>query len=211
MRYITYIPRWYQFLRKDLVWRVNCPSESKDLYLTFDDGPVPEVTPWVLKQLGSYQAKATFFCIGDNARKYPEVLAQVKAEHHALGNHTFNHLKGSETATESYLKNFEACAKLVPSQLFRPPYGRIKKEQAQAIARAGSKIIMWDCLAADWDPNRSPEKSFHSLQKHIKPGSIVVFHDSIKAWPRLKEVLPKVLEHYHQEGYRFKALSPEIL
>jgi peptidoglycan/xylan/chitin deacetylase (PgdA/CDA1 family) len=211
MPYFTYIPKWYQALRKDLVWSAPAAADEKTIYLSFDDGPVPGVSPWVLEVLKAHQAKATFFCIGDNAQKHPEILAQIQAEGHSIGNHTFHHLNGAKTNTQTYLKNYRQCAEVVPSKLFRPPYGRIKKEQARAITQAGSKIIMWDCLAADWDAMRSPEQSLQSLRRHIKPGSIVVFHDSIKAWPRLKVVLPKILEEYTKQAYVFKALSPEVL
>ena len=211
MAYLTYIPNWYQALKKEYTWRGPKASQEKVLYLTFDDGPIPGVTPWVLDQLAAYQAQATFFCIGDNARKHSAILERVRQAGHAIGNHTYHHLNGAKTDLESYLNDYLRCAQLVPSTLFRPPYGRIQKEQARAIRRAGSKIIMWDTLAGDWDANRQEQACFSAIIKRAKPGSIVVFHDSIKAWPRLSAVLPRVLEHYHHLGYVFRSLSPEIL
>jgi len=212
MSYLHYIPKWYQYLRPNLIWRKALRSDGKALYLSFDDGPIPGITPWVLEQLEDHQAKATFFCIGDNARKHPEVLQEIIKRGHALGNHTMHHLNGAKTSFQSYLDDFKSAQEHVPSRgLFRPPYGRIKKKQARAISRAGYDIIMWDCLAADWDSSNSAEDCFLALKRHAKDGSIIVFHDSIKAWPRLKILLPQILKHYQGAGYCFKSLGPDIL
>lgn len=211
MAYLSYIPAWYQALKKEYTWQGPKAPKEKVLYLTFDDGPIPGVTPWVIDQLASYQAKATFFCIGDNARKHSAILEQLIQAGHAIGNHTYHHLNGAKTNTERYLEDYDRCAKLVPSKLFRPPYGRIQKEQARAIRRAGSKIIMWDSLAGDWDAKRQEQDCFSAIEKNARSGSIIVFHDSIKAWPRLSKALPRVLAHYHKLGYTFKSLSPDVL
>ncbi|WP_246452087.1 polysaccharide deacetylase family protein [Croceimicrobium hydrocarbonivorans] len=207
MPYLTFIPKLYQALKPGFIWRLSADASKPTIYLTFDDGPIPAVTPWVLEQLDAYQAKASFFCIGDNVQKHPEVFQAVLAAGHTVGNHTFHHLKGTQHSLEDYLANVELCAKQVASQAFRPPYGRIQKKQARALSRACYNIIMWDSLAADWDANRSGQQCFESIRKHAGPGSIVVFHDSIKAWPRLKEALPLCLEYYSKLGYRFEALK----
>ncbi|WP_421751787.1 polysaccharide deacetylase family protein [Croceimicrobium sp.] len=207
MPYLTFIPKLYQALKPGFIWRLSADASKPTIYLTFDDGPIPAVTPWVLAQLKAYQAKATFFCIGDNVQKHPEVYNAVLEAGHSVGNHTFNHLKGSKHSLEEYLANFNLCANLVRSKGFRPPYGRIQTKQARAIRRAGYDIIMWDSLATDWDAKRSGQQCFESVRKHAGSGSIVVFHDSIKAWPRLKEALPLCLDYYSKLGYRFEALK----
>ncbi len=206
MAYLPYIPRWYQALFPKRIWRLSADATTPKIYLSFDDGPIPEVTPWVLKQLESYQAKATFFCIGDNVRKHPEVFAAVQAAGHRIGNHTYNHLKGSKHDVAIYLENVKACEEYFQTDLFRPPYGRIKKAQAQALSRANYKIVMWDVLSGDWDPSRTPADCLKDVKKYSRPGSVIVFHDSLKAWPRLQNVLPLILEHFHQKGYQFASL-----
>jgi len=205
--YLDYIPKWYQLLKAKYHWSLNSSNQDKVIYLTFDDGPIPGVTPWVLQQLEDYQAKATFFAIGDNARKNPAILEAILQKGHQIGNHTFNHLKGSRYSSEEYLANAQLCEAHFKSQLFRPPYGRIKNKQARLLNRAGYEIIMWDVLTGDWDANRSPEDCLRTLQKLAKPGSIIVFHDSIKSWPRLKWLLPQSLEYLKNEGFRFEAIK----
>lgn len=204
--YFHHIPKWYQVLRPQLQWRFKAGAD-KTLYLSFDDGPIPGVTPWVLDQLKTHQAKATFFCIGDNARKHPEVLQRVKEEGHLIGNHTFHHLKGSQASNEAYLDNIKLCEAYFEASLFRPPYGRINQKQARAVKQAGYSIVMWDVLAGDWDAEQSAESCFHALRKHVKPGSIIVLHDSIKAWPRLKTLLPKLLQYFTEQGYSFEIMK----
>lgn len=200
------------------------PKEGKKIYLTFDDGPIPEVTPWVLEQLKRYDAKATFFCIGDNIRKHPEVFRQVISEGHAVGNHTFNHLNGRKTSTAEYVANTEKAQQVVeqhlprsedPSEekagkkiLFRPPYGRIKGAQAKSLAQKGFRIVMWDILSMDYDVAISPERCYLNVTNHTHSGSIIVFHDSLKAEKNLRAVLPKILEHYSRKGYSFEKLRP---
>ena len=203
-----------QWLFPRRVWAFS--SKEPNIYLTFDDGPIPEVTPWVLQLLKQYNAKATFFCIGDNVRKHPEIFQSIVAEGHSIGNHTFHHLKGTETAAEEYLKNielFEATIRtlndefratsdesphtsyLIPhTSLFRPPYGKMTSEQAKKVESKGYKIVMWDVLSADFDTTISAEKCLENVLKNIKSGSVIVFHDSLKAEKNLRYVLPKVLE-----------------
>jgi peptidoglycan-N-acetylglucosamine deacetylase len=209
-----------------LIW--NKARAHKVIYLTFDDGPIPIVTPWVLKTLKNFNAKATFFCIGENITKYPEIFTQLKAYEHAIGNHTYNHLKGWITDDETYLENFNKCQKLTQTNLFRPPYGRIKFSQIEKLVKSqqsgdGSpqfdvspsqfsifnsqfSIVMWDVLSGDFDTQLSPEKCLKNVLKHTENGSIVVFHDSLKAWERLEYVLPKALQYWKEKGYEFKVL-----
>lgn len=190
------------------------PKEDKNIYLTFDDGPIPEVTPWVLEMLRKFEAKATFFCIGDNVRKHPEIFRQVVAEGHAVGNHTFNHLNGWKTGTEEYLSNTEKGREIMQQhlekpekiRLFRPPYGKIRNRQARALEEQGYQVVMWDVLSLDYDRKLSGKECYQNVIKYAKAGSIIVFHDSLKAEKNLKFALPKVLEAYRWKGYSFEAL-----
>lgn len=219
-----------KFYPNQLIW--NKTRAEKVIYLTFDDGPIPIVTPWVIKTLKNFNAKATFFCIGDNIAKHPEIFKQLKAEGHAVGNHTFNHLKGWKTDDDTYISNVFKCQQLTRTHLFRPPYGRIKKSQIKRLSKEYSvlsnkdtpvnqddlefsnsvahgsplEIIMWDVLSGDFDASLSPERCLKKVLKHTQNGSIVVFHDSLKAWDRLEFVLPRVLEAWTKAGYRFGVL-----
>ena len=202
--YLVKTPAIIQNLFPGFVWRK--PTSDKVLYLTFDDGPIPVITPWVLQQLEKYKAKATFFCVGDNVRKYPEVFSSVKDAGHTVGNHTFNHLSGWNTETSPYLDNVEACAELIESNLFRPPYGRIKPSQANALQKE-YEIVMWDVLSGDFDEKITGAECLRNVKNGVKNGSVIVFHDSQKAFPRLQYVLPRVLEHYAKAGFTFKAIK----
>ncbi len=183
-------------------------TKEKVVWLTFDDGPIPEVTEWVLGQLSRYKAKATFFCIGDNIRKHPELFQKVIAAGQHIGNHTFNHLNGWKTDTSDYLDNVAKCSEEINShledgsRLFRPPYGKISRRQARLLRHKGFKIIMWDVVSADFDASVTPEQCYQNVIKNIEPGSIIVFHDSIKAWNNLEYALPKTLEFLSENGYR---------
>lgn len=192
-------------------WFWSFLTSKKEIYLTFDDGPIPEITPWVLKQLDDYNAKGTFFCIGENIKKHPKVFNQIIAKKHSIGNHTFNHLNGWKHSTVSYIDNILLLNKYIPknktTKLFRPPYGKIKLQQANHLRKLGYKIIMWDVLSADFDTAISAENCTKNVLQHITNGSIVVFHDSVKAYPRLKETLPVVLKELSNKGYRFKAIT----
>jgi peptidoglycan/xylan/chitin deacetylase (PgdA/CDA1 family) len=200
-----------------LIW--NKARAHKVIYLTFDDGPIPIVTPWVLKTLKNFNAKATFFCIGENITKYPEIFTQLKADEHAIGNHTYNHLKGWTTDDKTYLENYNKCQLLTQTNLFRPPYGRIKFSQIKLLKNQVStrkyqddlqhhqiSIVMWDVLSGDFDIKLSLEKCLRNVIKHTQNGSIVVFHDSLKAWDRLEYVLPKALKYWTEKGFEFKTL-----
>ena len=202
--YFIKSPQFGRNLFPNFTWQI--PTDEKRLFLTFDDGPVADVTPWVLRTLADYDAKATFFCVGDNIRKYPQIFAQIREEGHSGGNHTFNHLNGWATENIPYFHNVRHCATLVNSELFRPPYGRLKPKQAQFLQRH-YRVVMWDVLSGDFDPAISPQQCFKNVANHAEPGSIVVFHDSLKARERLEYALPKVLEHFSALGYRFEALN----
>lgn len=204
--YFTSSPFWLQWLYPTLTWHKN--RKEKYVFLTFDDGPVPVVTPFVLNTLKKFDAVATFFCIGDNVCKYPDIFKDVLANGHRVGNHTFNHLKGWDTPDKEYLANIEKCSEVVPSNLFRPPYGRISKKQIRKFKTKfpEMEIVMWDILSGDFDPNISFEKCARNVLKNVKNGSIIVFHDSEKAFPRLEYTLPMVLKELQFRGYGFKML-----
>jgi peptidoglycan/xylan/chitin deacetylase (PgdA/CDA1 family) len=191
-----------------MVWKI--PSGIRPtVYLTFDDGPHPTATPFVLEQLKRYDAKATFFCIGKNVVEYPDVYAQILEAGHRTGNHTQHHLNGWDTDTEQYIADIIEASKHIDSRLFRPPYGRIKKAQAYMLTESKQPwtLIMWDVLSADFDIKITPEQCLENVLKHIKPGSIVVFHDSVKAWDRMSHALPGVLEYCKQQGWAMEAIS----
>ncbi len=202
--YFIKSPQFVKNLFPNFTWRI--PTNEKRLFLTFDDGPVAEVTPWVLRTLAAFDAKATFFCVGENIRKQAQIFAQIREEGHSVGNHTLNHLDGWATENIPYFHNVRHCASLVNSGLFRPPYGHLKPKQAQFLQRH-YRIVMWDVLSGDFDPSLSPRQCFENVVNHAGPGSIVVFHDSLKARERLEYALPKVLEHFSAQGYRFEALN----
>jgi len=196
-------------LYPNLTWRV--PTDDKVLYLTFDDGPVPGPTEFVLKQLRDHDARATFFCIGDNVRKHPTVFDQVLGQGHAIGNHTFNHLKGWRTSRQRYLENVAQCQRqmelgqALPARFFRPPYGRITRTQIKALTDQ-YQIVMWDVLTHDYARSVSPEQCLRGSIDAARPGSIVVFHDSLKAERNLTYVLPKFLAHFSAQGFVFRTL-----
>ncbi|MGV8878009.1 MAG: polysaccharide deacetylase family protein [Sphingobacteriaceae bacterium] len=204
--YLFKIPGLLKVLHSGSIWNKN--RFERCIYLTFDDGPIPIVTTFVLKTLAEYNAQATFFCIGDNVHKYPDIFQQVKAAGHSIGNHTYNHLKGWNTPDTIYQENFIKCAEIVPSNLFRPPYGRARRSQIKNLKKAYPKlqIIMWDVLSGDFDQQLKPEKCLNKVLQHTQNGSIVVFHDSLKAFDRLKYVLPKALSCWTDKGYTFRAL-----
>ena len=204
--YLVKTPAWLRLIYPSLMWRKL--NDSNKIYITFDDGPIPIVTPFVIKTLKSYKAPATFFCIGDNIRKHPEVFQQLRNEGHSIGNHTFNHLKGWITEDEVYLENVKKCHQLVKSDLFRPPYGKIKRSQIELLKKEypALDIVMWDILTGDFDQSLSPETCLKRVLKATRPGSIIVFHDSLKALERLQYVLPRALEYWTQKGYQFEKL-----
>jgi len=263
MAYLKKISALGKFLYPSLLW--NLPKTGNTLYLTFDDGPIPEVTPWVLALLKEYHAKATFFCIGENIVKHPGVFDQILAEGHNVGNHSFNHLNGWKTPISTYIENVEKAEEIIFEKLelrnrrqesrdrnqdfrtkkiekreekrgekkesgdkkqdfitgskenrreaknkniklFRPPYGKITPKQIKILQGQGFKIVMWEVISGDFDLKLSPENCLNNVLKNSRPGSIVVFHDSIKASANLKEVLPKVLKYFDKKGFEFKAI-----
>lgn len=202
--YLARTPAIARALYGSRLWRVEGDGD-KSLYLTFDDGPIPEVTPWVLDQLRAYDARAAFFCIGKNIEANAGIFNDVKAAGHTIGNHTWDHCNGRNTSLAEYVASVQRCQALTGTDLFRPPYGRLTREQANALA-SDFRIVMWSVLSGDFDVRIDAARCTRNVLKHTGPGSIVVFHDSIKAWPRLKDTLPKVLEHFAALGYRFKGL-----
>jgi len=197
-------PRLLRPLWGKVVWRKD-PSK-KVIYLTFDDGPVPEVTPLVLDLLDEYNIKATFFCVGENVQKHPDTFAQVMSRGHKVGNHTFNHLKGFSVTDEEYYDNIDKAAELIDSKLFRPPYGRITGKQMKKL-RDRYTIIMWDVITHDYNKNLSPETIMRTIKRYSRNGSLVVFHDSIKAKENLLAVLPLAIEYWKSKGYTFGVLN----
>jgi peptidoglycan/xylan/chitin deacetylase (PgdA/CDA1 family) len=205
--YLVKTPFWLRALYPGCTWRM--PSEKKVIYLSFDDGPHPQATPFVLEQLKKYNAKASFFCIGKNVLSYANIYEEIINEGHAVGNHTYDHLNGWKTATSSYIENIANARKLITSNLFRPPYGRISRSQLRKICADKSlpqQIIMWDVLSGDFDLSLSPEDCTKNVIKNTTAGSIVVFHDSAKAFERLKVTLPAMLAHFSSLGYTFNAI-----
>lgn len=204
--YLAKSPFWLKWLYPQLTWHMS--RTAKRIFLTFDDGPIPDVTPFVLKTLAAYQAKATFFCIGDNVQKHTDIYQQLITDGHRTANHTFNHLNGWQTADAHYLQNIADCTRLVQTNLFRPPYGRIKRSQAAALLHKNPdwKIIMWDVLSGDFDSRLLPEKCLKNVTGNAANGSIIVFHDSLKAYPRLEHTLPNALDFFSKKGFEFGLL-----
>jgi len=204
-------PFFLPWLYPGLQWRI--PTVEKEIYLTFDDGPIPGPTEFVLDQLERSHAKATFFCIGENVSRHPKIFQAVARQGHAIGNHTFNHLKGWNYSVAEYLENIRLCQEeflksphsLRRVTLFRPPYGRIKRSQIRALKEYS--IIMWDVLSHDYSATISPEQCLRGTIQATRPGSIIAFHDSLKAEKNMRYTLPRFLEHFTRQGYSFKALT----
>jgi peptidoglycan-N-acetylglucosamine deacetylase len=208
-RYFTRTPWLVKRFFSSYTW--SLPADDNAVYLTFDDGPNPEITPWVLEQLQEYDAKATFFCVGNNVQQYPDVYKQIITEGHAVGNHTYHHLNGWKSDDSKYLEDVSKASEVIDSNLFRPPYGRIRNSQAsklsQALQRSNSRVIMWDVLSADFDTSISPEQCLINVLENVSAGSIIVFHDSEKASNNLKYALPGTLKYLNQEGFRLKRIE----
>jgi peptidoglycan/xylan/chitin deacetylase (PgdA/CDA1 family) len=206
MFYFVKTPWWLQQLYKSCVWQM--PTQQKTIYLTFDDGPHPQATNFVLQQLQQYKALATFFCIGKNVIEQQAIYKQILLANHAVGNHTHNHLNGFKTANKVYMQNIATAKQYIDSNLFRPPYGRITIFQLKLLQASLYRLkpIMWTVLSGDFDRGLSPEKCLQNVIKNTKSGSIVVFHDSEKAFEKLQYVLPKVLAHFTAKGYRFEKI-----
>ncbi len=234
--YLAKTPIIIQKYFDNYTWKIAI--DKKEIYLTFDDGPIPEITTWVLQTLAEFKAKATFFCIGDNISKYPDIFKEIITQNHTIGNHSFNHLNGWRTSSKRYLDNVEKAkefiykfksdgyreqkpkieTKVLPhgkdlgwdkqqaTNLFRPPYGKIRSNQSKLLINKGFKIIMWDVLSGDFDQNLSKENCLQNVTKNVNNGSIIVFHDSEKAFKNLEYTLPKTLEYFTKKGYVFKSL-----
>lgn len=207
--YFVKTPKIFEILsKKYIIWKIK--TKEKVIYLTFDDGPTPGITNWVLDTLKKHQVKATFFCVGENIEKYPEIYKSIINEGHYVGNHTFNHINGWITSTNKYLFNVLQCNELLNTQLFRPPYGKLKLSQLFLLRKRDYHIILWSVLTGDFDSKISPEKCLSNAIKNTKEGSIVMFHDNFKAKENLYYTLPLFIEHFINLGYKFNILSSEI-
>lgn len=201
--YFVKTPWWLKKVYPARLWSVA--TRNKELFLTFDDGPHPTITPFVLDELKKHNAKATFFCIGKNVQAYPDIYRRILDEGHTVGNHTQHHPNGWKTDNETYLADIQEAAKSIRSKLFRPPYGRIKAGQARQLK--DYKIVMWDVLSGDFDTTLSKERCLHHVIWNTRRGSIIVFHDSEKAFPRLEYALPATLAYFSMQGFVFKKLE----
>jgi peptidoglycan/xylan/chitin deacetylase (PgdA/CDA1 family) len=212
--YLVKAPWWLQKLYPSFVWRM--PGEEPVLYLSFDDGPNPSTTSFILKTLNQYKALATFFCVGNNVQQHHNLYEAIINEGHAVGNHTFHHVNGWKTKDKEYIEDVQEAAQWIDSSLFRPPHGRISRFQASVLQQKRHEasvsifkfsIIMWDVLSGDFDQKLSPQECFYHVVLASKPGSIIVFHDSTKACERMQYALPKTLDYFAAQGFRFEAIK----
>lgn len=200
---LVHPPGLVRRLYPEAVWRMD--GSSKSVYLTFDDGPIPIVTPWILERLGEADAKATFFCVGENVYKNPSIFDDILANGHAVGNHTFNHLQGLKTTNEKFYQNIDDAAQLIHSNLFRPPHGFLSGRQYREISKK-YKIIMWDILSRDYAPDIKPAKIVQTISRYLRNGSVITFHDSVKTFDILQKTLPTVIKMLKDEGYMLDAI-----
>ncbi len=198
-------PNWLRKLYYSFHWRIA--NASKDIYLTFDDGPTPKVTDWVLGQLEDFDAKATFFCIGRNVERHTDVYNRIVEAKHSVGNHTYSHLKGWKTWNNEYIDDVDLAAHFIDSKLFRPPYGKIRQNQIKNLKKHGYKMFMWDVLSEDYNEDKTPEQCLEYVLKYAVHGSIIVFHDSLKASKNLYAILPVILKTFKDKGYNFRRLK----
>ncbi len=205
--FIEQPPRLYRMLFPQALWRVG-DGRRKVVYLTFDDGPVPEATPWVLDTLARYGVRATFFMVGDNVRRHPGLLERVRREGHSCGNHTMHHLRGAGCSTRAYLRDVLEARDLTGSRLFRPPHGIMRPSQARAL-RGHFRLVMYDVVTRDYAASLPPERVLRNVQRYTRPGSIIVFHDSIKALSNMQAVLPAAIEWLLAQGYSFETLPEQ--
>lgn len=203
LKYPVKTPFWATWLWPAACWRIK--TTQPQLYLTFDDGPHPEVTPRILDIMKQANAKATFFCLGKNIERYPELFQEIIQNGHAVGNHTWNHLHAFKVSPQEYINEVKKTELLVKTNLFRPPYGKLTPKLYQSL-RKTHRIVMWDVLSGDFDPSVSGEICAQRVIKHSRSGSIIVFHDSTKAWSRLQNALPQVIDYFQQQGYGFLKL-----
>ena len=202
------VPGFVKHAFSNLIWKI--PETRKSLYLTFDDGPTPGVTDFVLDTLAQFDAKATFFCIGKNVEAFPELYSRLNDAGHGIGNHSYDHLKGWKNRTPEYVSNVKKASAQIQSNLFRPPYGQIKPKQAKALQKEGYEIIMWSILSLDWDIEINPERCLYNVINHADAGDIIVFHDSEKAKPNMTYALPRVLEYFSEKGFEFKRIPGSV-
>ncbi|MEP6926109.1 MAG: polysaccharide deacetylase family protein [Ginsengibacter sp.] len=209
MFYFVKTPWLLKKLYPECIWEFK--TTEKIIYLTFDDGPHPQATPFVLQELKKYNAKATFFCVGENVKEYFDIYKQIISDGHKPGNHTYNHLNGWKTSDKKYLEDIGQAQDLIDSNLFRPPYGKVTKFQLKALQgeKFNLKTIMWNVVSGDFDEKVTPENCYLNVINHTSPGSIIIFHDSLKALPKLQYALPRMLEHFIEKGFQFKIISPQ--
>ncbi len=205
MRFPARIPSWIKWIYPSFIWQMQ--GNEKALYLTFDDGPHPTITPIVLDLLLKYNAKATFFCIGDRVKRYPEIMERIIVEGHAIGNHTQHHVNGWASSDLEYMDQVSQASKFIPSKLFRPPYGRIKRSQAALLQKEGYKVVMWTILSADYDHTITKEECIRRVVRRIESGDIYLFHDSEKGEERMVAVLPRLLKVATDKGFLFKKIE----
>jgi peptidoglycan-N-acetylglucosamine deacetylase len=210
MFYTVRTPAWVKKLFKGFIWEL--PGRQKSIFLTFDDGPHPEITPFVLDQLAAYNAKGTFFCIGKNVADHPAIYRRILQEGHAVGNHTYDHLDGWKSSNEEYLANILKAGHLIKSELFRPPYGRITPGQLRNLKaqERAFRVVMWSVLSGDFDLRINGEQCSRNVINNAGNGAVIVFHDSEKAEPRLKYALPQVLKYFSGKGYRFEKITDQV-
>ena len=200
-------PRIYRRLFPGAFWRIPSPKgQKKSVYLTFDDGPIPEMTPWILNTLDKYGIKATFFCVGENVRKHPELYRMLTERGHRVGNHTYNHMQGIRFRSEKYIRNTAEASKYIDSTLFRPPHGHMRIPQIIRLSKL-FRIIMWDVVTRDYSPHMTAKGVYNNVKRYTRNGSIIVFHDSLKAIGRIEEALPKSIEWLIKENYEFKVFD----
>lgn len=202
------VPMLYRALFPGARWRMPTP-EGRSVYLTFDDGPIPIVTPWVLDTLDHYGVKATFFCVGDNVRKYPDLFAEIIRRGHQVGNHTYHHIKGLGTCTKAYMQDVREAHHLIQSPYFRPPYGHLRPRQTHELSKS-FELIMWDVLTRDYNPRITPERVLDNVCRFVRNGSIIVFHDSLKAEANLRGALPRSIEWLLSQGYEFRRIGEAL-
>ncbi len=202
--FIEQPPELVRRMYPQAIWRMS-PKE-KAVYLTFDDGPIPRMTPWVLDVLDKYDIKATFFLVGDNVRKHPEEFEMLRAGGHRIGNHTFNHIRGFECSTKSYLANTEKASRLIQTDIFRPPHGHLRRSQYELLRRK-YKIIMWDLVTRDYSKHLNGKQVFEKVKKYARNGSIITFHDSVKSEKNTMYALPRSIEWLLEHGYEFKVFE----
>jgi peptidoglycan/xylan/chitin deacetylase (PgdA/CDA1 family) len=204
MRIIQQPPFMFRWAYPEAVWRLS--KTEKSVYLTFDDGPIPEVTPWVLDLLNQHGIKATFFCVGENVSRYPEIFKQIINEGHKVGNHSYHHVRGRDLSLEEYLNDVQEARELIHSNLFRPPYGSLSIQQYNKLKKL-YKIVFWDVLTEDYNNKLTPNECLENVRKYSRNGSVIVFHDSLKASERLLQFLPSAIQYLKEEGYNFNLID----